>query len=314
MIAVLGHVPLNANVLPTLLSHRAREEKGKLPRNHVLARDLQYKKKIAVKRLKPSALSTKGLHDFTREVELMSRVRHGNLSQLLAHCIEGDERILVYEYMPKKSLDVYIFGTPKRRASLNWAKRLGIINGMAQGVNYLHEGSGEIVIHRDLKPSNVLLDDEFTPKIADFGTTKPLVADGTGTQTIVFSPGYAAPEYIRGDVTLKCDVYSFGVVLLEIISGQKNTLRPSLLSKAWKLWDEHRIMDLVDPSMVRRCSGAEGLQSHVRRCIQIGLLCVQDSPCDRPTMSQVLAMLTGDDSSWLNKPKPPAMFDDHHRH
>uniref|UniRef100_A0A0E0NWT1 Protein kinase domain-containing protein n=1 Tax=Oryza rufipogon TaxID=4529 RepID=A0A0E0NWT1_ORYRU len=251
--------------------------KGKLPRNHVLARDLQYKKKIAVKRLKPSALSTKGLHDFTREVELMSRVRHGNLSQLLAYCIEGDERILVYEYMPKKR-------------------------------------SGEIVIHRDLKPSNVLLDDEFTPKIADFGTTKPLVADGTGTQTIVFSPGYAAPEYIRGDVTLKCDVYSFGVVLLEIISGQKNTLRPSLLSKAWKLWDEHRIMDLVDPSMVRHCSGAEGLQSHVRRCIQIGLLCVQDSPCDRPTMSQVLAMLTGDDSSWLNKPKPPAMFDDHHRH
>ncbi|XP_052148230.1 putative cysteine-rich receptor-like protein kinase 31 [Oryza glaberrima] len=162
--------------------------KGKLPRNHVLARDLQYKKKIAVKRLKPSALSTKGLHDFTREVELMSRVRHGNLSRLLAYCIEGDERILVYEYMPKKSLDVYIFGTPKRRASLNWAKRLGIINGMAQGVNYLHEGSGEIVIHRDLKPSNVLLDDEFTPKIADFGTTKPLVADGTGTQTIVFSP------------------------------------------------------------------------------------------------------------------------------
>uniref|UniRef100_A0A0E0KF94 non-specific serine/threonine protein kinase n=1 Tax=Oryza punctata TaxID=4537 RepID=A0A0E0KF94_ORYPU len=236
----------------------------------------------------------------------MSRVRHGNLSRLLAYCIEGDERILVYEYMPKKS-------TPKRRASLNWAKRLGIINGMAQGVNYLHEGSGETVIHRDLKPSNVLLDDEFTPKIADFGTTKPLVADGTGTQTIVFSPGYAAPEYIRGDVTLKCDVYSFGVVLLEIISGQKNTLRPSLLSKAWKLWDEHRIMDLVDPSMVRRCSEAEGLQSRVRRCIQIGLLCVQDSPCERPTMSQVLAMLTGD-SSWLNKPKPPAVFDDHHRH
>ncbi|XP_006651518.2 cysteine-rich receptor-like protein kinase 41 [Oryza brachyantha] len=162
--------------------------KGKLPQNHVLARDLHYQRKIAVKRLKPSAQSTKGLNDFTREVELMSRFRHGNLSRLLAYCTEGDERILVYEYMPKRSLDVYIFGTPKHRASLNWAKRLEIIHGMAKGVNYLHEGSREIVIHRDLKPSNVLLDDEFTPKIADFGATKTLVADDTGSQTIVFSP------------------------------------------------------------------------------------------------------------------------------
>uniref|UniRef100_A0A0D9VVF7 non-specific serine/threonine protein kinase n=1 Tax=Leersia perrieri TaxID=77586 RepID=A0A0D9VVF7_9ORYZ len=285
--------------------------KGKLPRNHVLARDLHYQRKIAVKKLKPLALSTKGLNDFTREVKLMSKLRHGNLSRLLAYCIESDERILVYEYMPKKSLDFYIFGTPKHRASLNWSKRLEIIRGMAQGVNYLHDGSGEIVIHRDLKPSNVLLDDELTPKISDFGTTKPLVAaDETGTQTIVFSPGYAAPEYIRGDVTLKCDVYSFGVVLLEIISGQKNSLRPSLLSKAWKLWDEHRIMDLMDSSMARRCSEPE-LQSRVRRCIQIGLLCVQESPGDRPNMSQVLMMLTSD-SSWVNKPKPPAVCDDNY--
>ncbi|CAN6294690.1 unnamed protein product [Urochloa humidicola] len=161
--------------------------KGKLSKNHALARDV-HKRKIAVKRLKQSALSLKGSDDFSREVELMSKLDHGSLVRLVAYCVEGDERILVYEYMQNKSLDGYIFGTRKLRASLNWAKRLEIIHGIAQGVSYLHEGSGQNVIHRDLKPSNVLLDHKWTPKIADFGTTKLIVADDTGTQTIVFSP------------------------------------------------------------------------------------------------------------------------------
>ncbi|CAN6312329.1 unnamed protein product, partial [Urochloa humidicola] len=147
----------------------------------------------------------------------------------------------------------------------------------------------------------------WTPKIADFGTTKLIVADDTGTQTIVFSPGYAAPEYIRGDITLKCDVYSFGVVLLEIISGRRNITSPSLLSHAWKLWDEHTITDLFDPLLTPSRSQSE-LWSSLRRCIQIGLLCVQALPGDRPTMPEVLAMLTCSGHSEPPKPKAPAVF------
>uniref|UniRef100_A0A453D3F2 Protein kinase domain-containing protein n=1 Tax=Aegilops tauschii subsp. strangulata TaxID=200361 RepID=A0A453D3F2_AEGTS len=177
---------------------------------------------------------------------------------------------------------------------------------IAQGVGYLHDRSGENVVHRDLKPSNVLLDHQWMPKIADFGTAKLFRDDQTGTQTVVVTPsnlsnlpGYAAPEYAKdGDMTLKCDVFSFGVVLLEIISGRKNSVVPSLILQVWKLWDEHRVMDLLDAAVApARHRSAPELLSELRRCIQIGLLCVQQSPGDRPAMSAVLSMLTRTQSS-----------------
>uniref|UniRef100_A0ACD5V3Z9 Uncharacterized protein n=1 Tax=Avena sativa TaxID=4498 RepID=A0ACD5V3Z9_AVESA len=179
---------------------------------------------IAVKRLKQSALTRKGKKDFAREVEVMAGLRHGSLLRLLAYYNQGKERILVYEYMQNKSLNIYIFGTSSLRASLNWARRLEIIHGIAEGVAYLHGGSGQSVIHRDLKPGNILLDNEWKAKIADFGTAKLFAIDETGSdQTIVVSPGYAAPEYEhRREMTLKCDVYSFGVIILETLSGQRN--------------------------------------------------------------------------------------------
>ncbi|KAM0927738.1 hypothetical protein ACQ4PT_002676 [Festuca glaucescens] len=282
---------------------------GQLPKDHPLVKGLPGRK-VAVKRMKlSSSLATRVLRDYKREVEIVGNLRHDNLARLLAYCNDGDERILVYEYVEKRSLNLHIFGKSSVRASLNWAKRLEIIRGICQGVWYLHDGSGENIVHRDLKPSNVLLDQNNVPKIADFGTLKLFHEDQTGTQTVVISPGYASPEYAKdGEMTPKCDVFSFGVLLLEIISGQRNSAAPSVISQAWRLWEEHSVMDLLDAAVAapaRRRSGSDDLSSELRRCIQIGLLCVQQSPGDRPSMSAVLAMLGNKDSA-LEQPKGPA--------
>ncbi|XP_035821058.1 S-locus-specific glycoprotein S13 [Zea mays] len=210
---------------------------GKLPRGHPLLHGLAGRT-IAVKRLKPIGdLPDIIVRYFTREMQLMSGLKqHRNVLRLLAYCDEASERILVYEYMHRRSLDAYIFGTPRERALLNWCRRLQIIQGIADGVKHLHEGEGSAgnVIHRDLKPANVLLDGGWQAKVADFGTAKLLVAGATGTRTRIGTPGYMAPEYVQsdgGETTLKCDVYSFGVTLMETLSGRKNCDTPSLVSE-----------------------------------------------------------------------------------
>ncbi|PNT61936.1 receptor-like serine/threonine-protein kinase SD1-8 [Brachypodium distachyon] len=288
---------------------------GQLLQDHPLVAGLPGNgRKVAVKRLKvSSSLPSRVLSDYTREVETVCNLRHDNLVRLLAHCSDGNERVLVYEYVHNKSLNLYIFGKGSARASLNWARRLEIIRGIARGVWYLHEGLGEenVLVHRDLKPSNVLLDRHWRPKIAGFGTAKLFRDDLTGTQTVVVSPGYASPEYAKdGDMTPKCDVFSFGVVLLETVSGRRNSASPSVVSQAWKLWEERRVMDLLDPAVCRRPRGSgssEIWSSELRRCIQVGLLCVQEAPGDRPAMSAVVGMLGSKDSR-LEQPKCPALL------
>ncbi|KAL6651963.1 hypothetical protein ACP70R_010888 [Stipagrostis hirtigluma subsp. patula] len=258
-------------------------------------------RKVAVKRLRHPFLADKSGEDFMREVEVMSRLRHGNLVQLLSYCKEMNERVLIYEFMQNKSLNLYIFGEdPKLRALLNWERRLEIIRGIAKGVAYLHEGLCEEVIHRDLKPCNILLDDNWRPKIADFGTAKLFFDDQATDPTLVQSAGYTAPEYAaQGHLTLKCDVYSFGVVLLEIVCGQRNRTTPTLLSDAWESWNQCTIKDLLD-SVVSQPEPE--LLSELERCVQIGLLCVQQSPDDRPTMPAVVAMLNSN-TSQIKPPK-----------
>ncbi|CAN6164079.1 unnamed protein product [Urochloa humidicola] len=250
---------------------------------------------IAVKRLKQSALTDKGKSDFAREVDVMANVRHGNLLRLLAYCNEGGERILIYAFMPNKSLDLYIFGEPSDRARLNWRLRLDIIHAVAHGVAYLHQGSEESVVHRDLKPSNVLLDDNWKPKIADFNTAKLFIKDQPDQSdlTIVLSPGYASPEYLQGEMTLKCDVYSFGVILLETVSGQRNGPTKGVISNAREFWQQDRAMALLDPTVPLPLSPPDSeISSDLERYIKIGLLCVQEAPENRPDMSAVVAMLT----------------------
>ncbi|KAG2569086.1 hypothetical protein PVAP13_7NG389050 [Panicum virgatum] len=257
-------------------------------------------RKVAVKRLIQYSLTDEGVNAFVREVGVMSKLRHGNLLQLLSYCQDGKERILVYEYMKNKSLNLYIFGrNPRLRALLNWDRRLEIVRGVARGVAYLH-GLSEEVIHRDLKSSNILLDDNWRPKIADFGTAKLFVVDETDP-TLIKSAGYTAPEYLSSErhLTLKCDVYSFGIILMEIISGKRNAVTPALLSDAWESWNQGTISDLLDPAVAQP---EPELLFELERCVQIGLLCVQQSPDDRPTMSAVVAMLNSN-SLQIRAPK-----------
>ncbi|CAL5094040.1 unnamed protein product [Urochloa decumbens] len=258
--------------------------------------------KVAVKVLKQLDLA-----NFDRELQVMFTLCHVNLVRLLASCCqvildnqgkEMQERILVYEYMERGSLDKYIFGNMQDRGKLNWRKRLEIISSIADGVNYLHLGSGKKILHRDLKPANILLHHDWTTKIADFGLAKQFDPNPADQQhTPIFPFGYAAPECWKGNITFKSDIYSFGVVLLEIISGKVNGQMQSLLPRVWEFWDERcpeKLLGVLDPDVPPSQGEADAeLLSRLQRCIHIGLLCVQDIPEKRPDISYVVDKLRG---------------------
>ncbi|XP_068641367.1 cysteine-rich receptor-like protein kinase 42 [Aristolochia californica] len=257
---------------------------------------------VAVKRLFFN--TTQWVEEFFNEVNLISGVEHRNLVKLLGCSIEGPESLLIYEYVPNKSLDHMLFDKGKSQF-LSWQQRLDIIVGIAEGLAYLHSGVKTRIIHRDIKSSNILLDENLNPKIADFGLVRGFSADKTHLSTgIAGTLGYMAPEYlVRGQLTDKADVYSFGVLILEITCGRKNTVYAqetgSILSTVWKNYRSNNLTESVDPRL-----NGNFPEKRARDVLQIGLLCTQALVSLRPSMYEVVNMLTSEDTT-IPAPKQP---------
>ncbi|KAK1426040.1 hypothetical protein QVD17_14708 [Tagetes erecta] len=259
---------------------------------------------VAIKKL--ALTSSQGKHEFINEVKLLLKTQHKNLVMLLGCCAQGPENMLVYEYLPNKSLD-YILFDKQKSASLHWTQRFQIIVGVIKGLIYLHEDAPVRIIHRDIKASNILLDDKLDPKISDFGLARLFPGDDTHMNTLRISGtlGYMSPEYaIHGYLSTKADVYSFGVLMLEIVSGRRlNDIEAgddllTYVSQTWSLFQSGKQLELVDETL-DTCNTSEALM-----CIHLGLLCCQASVADRPDMN-TLHLMISNDSFTLPIPRKP---------
>ncbi|XP_057855591.1 cold-responsive protein kinase 1-like [Cryptomeria japonica] len=267
-------------------------------------------KVVAVKKL-TLGHSARAISEFESEVRLISNVHHRNLVRLVGCCRQGQERLLIYEYMPNTSLDRILFGKNKRL--LSWKERFNIILGTARGLAYLHEEFHVCIIHRDIKSSNILLDNNFQAKIADFGLARLLPNDKTHVSTrFAGTLGYTAPEYAnRGQLTEKADTYSFGVVVLEIVSGRKtiDLKQPPhmqyLLQWVWSLYEDNKVLEVVECE--KEMEGYS--EEEVLRVINLALLCIQASIRQRPSMSEVVTILLSNDEIEFQKLLQPSFVD-----
>ncbi|KAG7557908.1 PAN/Apple domain [Arabidopsis suecica] len=264
---------------------------------------------VAIKRLENT--SSQGLREFKNEIQTILHVLHLNLVRLLGCCCEGEEIILIYEFIENASLNHYIFDE-KQSQLLNWATRLDIIKGVAEGLLYLHRYTNPPIIHRDLKPSNILLDKDMIPKNSDFGMAKILESDTREAETekAVGTRGYMSEEYAMDmKISERWDIFSFGVTVIEIITGERNLdycnlhRGDSLLDKAWRYWNEGNGLQLVDSNYI----DSSLVEEEVLRWIQVGLLCVQPHVDDRPSTKSVVLMFQSPQTE-IPKPRIPNYF------
>ncbi|ERM93823.1 G-type lectin S-receptor-like serine/threonine-protein kinase At1g34300 [Amborella trichopoda] len=288
--------------------------KGQLPDQRI----------VAVKRLKDVL---RGESDFWAEITIIARMHHLNLVRIWGFCVEKDERLLVYEYVPNGSLDKYLFlknrgddDEKTERPQLDWDMRYRIALGVARAIAYLHEECLEWVLHCDIKPENILLEDDFCPKVSDFGLAKKATKkDIVSMSAIRGTKGYLAPEWVRsGTITPKADVYSFGMVLLEIVSGVRNFefTRSSLESSEWyfpkwvydKAYIERRIEDVLDQRLIKFYDPNLHF-AFVDRMVKTAMWCLQEKQEMRPSMGKVAKMLEGK-VEILEPPKPLIFYED----
>ncbi|RZC46480.1 hypothetical protein C5167_039427 [Papaver somniferum] len=247
---------------------------------------------VAAKAL--SAESRQGVHEFLTEIDVIANVRHPNLVELIGCCVEGAHRILVYEFVENNSLDRALLGPRNKTIKLDWANRSEICLGTARGLSYLHEELEPYIVHRDIKASNILLDKDFVPKIGDFGLAKLFPENITHISTrVAGTTGYLAPEYaMGGQLTKMADIYSYGVLVIEIVSGRSSSkqnwgeMQKFLLEWTWQLYEVGKLVELVDPEL------NEYPEDEVVRYIKVALFCTQAAATRRPTMTQVITMLT----------------------
>ncbi|XP_020579659.1 probable serine/threonine-protein kinase PBL7 isoform X3 [Phalaenopsis equestris] len=228
---------------------------------------------------------------------MLSLLHHPNLVNLIGYCADGEQRLLVYEFMPLGSLEDHLLDLKSDKKPLKWYTRMKIAYGAAQGLEYLHEKANPPVIYRDLKSSNILLGEDYNPKLSDFGLAKlgPGGGDFNVASCVMGTYGYCAPEYATvGELTLRSDVYSFGVVLLELISGRRviDTARSideqNLVAWAQSMFkDQKRFPEIVDP-LLNYAFPLIGL----KQAIAVAAMCLQEEPSVRPFMADVVVALS----------------------
>ncbi|KAM1513652.1 hypothetical protein FF2_024909 [Malus domestica] len=264
---------------------------------------------IAVKRLK--VWSNKADMEFSVEVEILARVRHKNLLSLRGYCAEGQERLIVYDYMPNLSLLSHLHGQHSAECLLDWTRRMNIVIGSAEGVAYLHHHATPHIIHRDIKASNVLVDSDFQAQVADFGFAK-LIPDGAThvTTRVKGTLGYLAPEYaMLGKASESCDVYSFGILLLELASGKKPiekvsaTMKRTITDWALPLACERKFDELADPKL-----NGKYVEDELKRVVFVALLCAHSQPERRLTMLEAVELLKGESKEKLAQLENDELF------
>ncbi|KAI7733047.1 hypothetical protein M8C21_033404 [Ambrosia artemisiifolia] len=266
---------------------------------------------VAIK--KTFMASSRGNAHFNDELKILCNVHHRHLVRLLGYCKKGPNLFLVHEYMENHSLDQFLYGD--KTTTLSWKQRFGIIFGTARGLAYLHEQYHVTIIHRDIKTSNILLDNEFQPKIADFGLIRLLPEDKTHISTKMagsLNSSYVAPEYANfGHLSEKVDTYSYGIVVLEIISGKRCndtiddvSVAQNLLDHAWNLYENGTHLNLVDEKL----DPSEYATEDVAKIIEIALMCTQPNVSARPKMSEVVTLLS--DKTLEERPPVRSTTDD----